>query len=133
MLFFDPFTSTTPRTGRSHDYEVVRGTDAVTVRFDLPGVAREAIDLQVEGRTLTISAERTPTRGEGDTLVAGGLHRRSLRRSFRVSTDLELDAIAADVTDGVLTITVPLAEAATSRRIEIGSGATEAPSLAEAA
>ena len=42
MLFFDPFTTPTTRTGRSHDHEVVRGADAVTVRFDLPGVAREA-------------------------------------------------------------------------------------------
>ncbi len=131
MLFFDPFTSTTTRTGRTHDYEVVRDDSAVTVRFDVPGVARDAIDLEVEGRTLTVTADRPATRGEGDTLLAGGLHRRALRRSFRVSPDLDLEGTAADVVDGVLTITVPLAEAATSRRIEIGDGSAAA--LAEAA
>ncbi len=132
MLFFDPTTSTSTRHGRLNDYEVVRGADNVTVRFDLPGVARDAIDLRVEGRTLSVSAERPSTRTDGDTLVAGGLHRRDLHRTFRVSNDLDLDNVVADVADGVLTITVPLAEAATARKIEIGAG-EPAPALADAA
>jgi len=98
---------------------------AFVVTVDLPGVAAERVDISFERNTLTISGVReatlkTPEKGELRVFFAerpGG----SFSRSLRFPQYVEGDKISASFDRGVLTITVPKAEAAKSRKITIGA------------
>ncbi|MEV4333722.1 Hsp20/alpha crystallin family protein [Streptomyces sp. NPDC049597] len=92
--------------------------NAYVVRAELPGVPAESIDIEVEGDELSITGELTEER-RGKVLS-----RRTGRFSYRTSmpTETDSDRIAADLTDGVLTVRIPKRRAGHEkrRRIEIG-------------
>jgi HSP20 family protein len=98
--------------------------DAYVVKADLPGVHKDQADIQLQDRELVITGEiAEPEDGNGD-----GKHRRrrhSTRRTgrFELRTylpgDVNADAVTAQLSDGVLTVTVPKAEAAKPRKVEI--------------
>jgi HSP20 family protein len=98
-----------------------RGSD-VWVRIDLPGVAADSIDVTVERSVLTVSAERSWQPQEGDQVYLAERQRGAYRRQVQLGEGLDADGIAADFTDGVLTLRIPVAEQAKPRKIEIGSG-----------
>lgn len=87
---------------------------------DIPGVAREAIDISLEDGVLTISGERTATGKE----PSEGLLRReratgAFRRQFTLPDAVNSDSISATAQDGVLTIEIPKQEKPQPRRIAI--------------
>ena len=100
--------------------DVEETDDAYTVEIDLPGVAREDVDIQLDDRRLTVSGdieekERT-----------GILHRRTRRvgrfhYSVTLPGDVDADAVSAQLHDGVLTVRVPRSAQAKPRRIPISS------------
>ncbi len=87
----------------------VRETEtAVELKLDLPGVTPEAIDVKVEGDTLTIHAERTAeetTEGKG-WLRKERTHGR-FERSFTLGDTLDGSKPEAAYKHGVLTVTIP--------------------------
>ena len=106
------------------------------VQFDLPGVAPDAIELEVERNVLTVKAERRPSvlAGVGDGGSDGGgnqevqvhLSERPLgvfSRQLFLGDTLDTDHIAADYDAGVLTLRIPVAEKAKPRKIEVTGGA----------
>jgi HSP20 family protein len=99
------------------------------VHFDLPGVAADAIELQVERNVLTVKAERRPTLHADDHEVV--LSERPLgvfSRQLFLGDTLDADHITADYDAGVLTLRIPVAEKAKPRKIEIAGG-SEAKTL----
>jgi HSP20 family protein len=101
------------------------------VELDLPGVAPDDIDLQIERNTLTVVAERraefdrAAEGGEGgdrEIVVAERAHG-SFRRQLVLGEGLDPDGVQAQYTDGVLRLTIPLAEAGKPRRIDVTQGA----------
>lgn len=101
-----------------------RGND-VWVHVDLPGVAAESIELTVERNVLTISAERTLQRQEGDQVYLAERKRGTMRRQIHLGDGLDGANLEADLHDGVLTLRIPVAEQAKPRRIDVqvrGSG-----------
>lgn len=97
---------------------VFRGKDGIVVRAELPGFGPEDISITTEGRRLTISGERKPS-ADG-----GGYHRRErpwgkFSRTLVLPDDLAVEQATAQVRNGVLTIRVPLAEAAKPRQIAV--------------
>lgn len=97
------------------------GNDYV-VEFDLPGVAPESIDLDVERNVLTVRAERTPTYGEGAEVQVSERPRGVFSRQLFLGDTLDADSIKAEYDAGVLTLRVPIAEQAKPRKIAIGGG-----------
>ena len=102
--------------------DLVSDEGAYRLRFDLPGVAKDEITIEVDDGVLTVSGERKNTReAKGD----GSVHRReSLRgrfqRSFRLPEDADEDSIDANYKDGVLEIKVDRSEAVSqTKRIPI--------------
>jgi len=99
----------------------LRETDtAFIVEADLPGMVLEDITVQVEGSTVIISGER---KGE-HVSNAGDMAYRERRfgkfqRAFTLPAAVKVDAIEAKYTNGVLTVTVPKAEEARTKRIAI--------------
>ena len=131
---FDPFLAEfdrlTQRTFGTSDgvglpMDVVRRGEELVVRVDLPGVPADKINLTVENAVLTISAERRATYGEGDQVLAQERFDGVISRRLRVPDWVDADAVTADYADGVLTVTLPLAEKAKPRRIEIGTGSRQ--------
>jgi len=97
------------------------GNDYV-VQFDLPGVAADSIDLDVERNVLTVKAERTPTYDEGAEVQVAERPRGVFSRQLFLGDTLDPDNIKADYDAGVLTLRVPIAEQAKPRKIAISGG-----------
>jgi len=100
-----------------------REGDVFTIEFDLPGVAQESIDLDVERNVLTVRAERVPRNGDWE-MLASERPRGMFSRQLVLGDNLDLDRIQARYDAGVLRLTIPVAERAKPRKIEI-SQATE--------
>ena len=106
--------------------DAYRSEHHVVVRFDLPGVDRDSINVTVEQDVLQVEAERTLQEREGDQwLVAERPHGRFSRQLF-LGTGLDTDQIEAKYEAGVLTVTIPVAEQAKPRRIAVADSQTEA-------
>lgn len=96
-----------------------RGND-VWVHIDLPGIAADSIDLNVERNVLTVSADRHWHREDGDQMYVAERPRGSFRRQIHLGDHLDTDHVEADYADGVLTVRIPVADDATPRKIPIG-------------
>ena len=108
-----------------------REGDAFTIEFDLPGVARESIDLDVERNVLTVRAERVPRNGDWE-MLASERPRGVFSRQLVLGDNLDLDRIEATYDAGVLRLVVPVAERAKPRRIEVSTGSDERRTAIEA-
>jgi HSP20 family protein len=95
-----------------------REGDAFVLEFDLPGVARESIDLDVERNVLTVRAERIQRNGDWE-MLATERTRGLFSRQLVLGDNLDLERIEAAYADGVLRLTIPVAEKAKPRKIEI--------------
>lgn len=97
-----------------------REGDVFQIEFDLPGVTKESIDLDVERNVLTVRAERVPRNGDWE-MLATERPRGVFSRQLVLGDNLDLDRIDASYDAGVLRLTIPVAERAKPRKIEIGS------------
>lgn len=101
--------------------DLYRSGEEFVAKVDLPGVDPSSIDIDIEERTLTIRADRPADTGEVQWLAherPSGTFARQLTLGFGVA----LDRIEADYTDGVLTLTIPVAEEAKPRKITVQHG-----------
>lgn len=112
-------------------FDAVRDDDGVTLSFDLPGVDPASIDLSVEGKVLTLSAERTWSVPEGSSALVRERRHGSVTRRLRLSDALDASGIAASYDNGVLHVRIPVSAAAQPHRIEVEVGS--APVLESAA
>ena len=106
--------------------DAYRAGDEFVVRFDLPGVSADAIELDIERNVLTVKAERRPLPGGDD--IEMQISERPLgvfSRQLFLGDTLDTDRIAADYEAGVLTLRIPVAEKAKPRRIEITRNESE--------
>jgi HSP20 family protein len=100
--------------------DAYRKGDSFYVRLDLPGTTLDAIDLTVEQNVLTVHATRPGMDGDVELLVAERPAGNFTRQVFLGDT-LDADQIEADYTAGVLTLAIPVHEAAKPRKVEITS------------
>jgi len=105
-----------------------REGDTFVIEFDLPGVARDSIDLDVERNVLTVRAERVPRNGDWE-MLASERPRGVFSRQLVLGDNLDLDRIDAAYDGGVLTLRVPVAERAKPRKIEIGGRSEDRAAL----
>jgi len=110
---------TTPRRTVVPRYDVRENTDAFIVTAQLPGVDRSALETTVDGENLTVLGRRTWTAPSEWTL----LHRETALTDYRLVLELDRrinrEVIRAELRQGVLTLTLPKAEAIKPRKIEI--------------
>lgn len=100
--------------------DLYRDGDVYYVNIDLPGVDANSIDIDVEDRTLTIRAERklAPT-GEDHEWLTRERPTGTFARQLTLGSGLASDRIEASYTDGVLTLSIPVSEAAKPRKISV--------------
>lgn len=101
-----------------------REGDEFVVAFDVPGVAVDAVDIDIERNVLTVKAERKDPAGEETQLIAAERPRGVFSRQLILGDALDTDAVTASYDAGVLTLRIPVAEKAKARRIEIESDKT---------
>ncbi|MBP1817262.1 HSP20 family protein [Mycobacterium sp. OAE908] len=101
-----------------------RDGDNVVVELDLPGVTPDSIDVTADHDVLTVTARR-PEPTEGNWLLAERPHG-EFTRHLTLCKNLDVDGISADFTDGVLRLTIPVAEAVKPRKIEVFPSAQQA-------
>jgi len=101
-----------------------READTFIIEFDLPGVAPDSIDLDVERNVLTVRAERVNANGDWE-MLASERPKGAFSRQLVLGDNLDLNAIAAHYQDGVLRLRVPVAEKAKPRKIQVHTGDAE--------
>ena len=135
MLRFDPFsdldvltrgllTSQTGsnRTPRFMPMDLCKIDDYYLLTADLPGVDPGSVDVDVDGGTLTISAHRTARSDNGVQWLANERFSGTYRRQLSLGEGVDASAISATYENGVLTVTIPLAERAKPRKIDVIHG-----------
>ena len=127
LVQWDPFEDLrragsfeTTRSAWAPVVDIFEKDDDLVVRAEVPGIPRDAIDVKVENNTLIITGERHRDPEEKETQA----YRRersfgSFVRSFTLPKTVDASRITATYTDGVLGITIPKAEEAKPRSIEI--------------
>ena len=104
---------------RSVPRDAYRRADQFLIHLDLPGVDPDAIELTVEQNMLTVKAERRFEPVEDDELVITERPQGTFTRQLLLGESLDTDRLEADYDQGVLTLRIPVAEAAKPRRVEI--------------
>src|SRR3954465_11229646 len=146
LTAYDPFAATSAAfraldqlTGRSGltarplsgmPMDAYRGGDNFVAPLDLPGVDPGSIDLSVEGNTLTVSAERSVPQLENAEWTIAERPYGSYTRQLVLGRSLDTDALEASYHDGVLTLSIPVAEKARARKIQVTRA--DAPAAVEA-
>jgi HSP20 family protein len=101
--------------------DAYRDGDNFYVHFDLPGIKADSIDLTVEKNVLTVRAERVQAAPDGAEMIVSERPYGTFTRQVFLGESLDADKVAADYTAGVLTLTIPVREAAKPRSIQITS------------
>lgn len=103
--------------------DLYRAGDNFVARVDLPGVDPSSIDVDIDERTLTIRAERKPDAAQDEQRWL--LRERpvgTFARQLTLGYGVALDKINAEYRDGVLTLTIPVAEEAKPRKVAVSHG-----------
>jgi HSP20 family protein len=104
--------------------DAVRRGDRVEISFELPGVDADTIDVEVENNVLTVTAERNENaeRREGDEVLVRERRFGRYTRQISLGDNLDPDKLEARYENGVLHVTVPVAEQAKPRKVEVTRG-----------
>lgn len=102
--------------------DVIEDAADITVVADLPGVKKEALDLKVEGTSLTLTGTITSDVPERLDPIYAEVRAAHYRRAFTLSRELDTARIDAHLKDGVLRLRIPKLEHAQPRRIEVKPG-----------
>jgi len=109
------------RRATSMPIDAYRHEEQWVVKVDLPGVDAASIDLTVDRNVLRIEASRDWHPTEGDVVLAAERPRGSFARQLVLSEDIDTASIKADYHDGVLTVTLPVAETARPKKVTVGT------------
>ena len=101
--------------------DAYRHGDSFYIHFDLPGIQPDSIDLTVEQNVLTVRADRVPLQQDDAEMIVSERPYGTFTRQVFLGETLDADKISADYAAGVLTLTIPVHEAAKPRSIQITS------------
>jgi HSP20 family protein len=101
--------------------DVYETANAFIVTAEVPGISRDQVDLALEESRLTLSGQRTDRRANRDVVHFHHVERGfgSFARTFEFADKIDVNRVSADLSDGVLTVTLPKVPPAPARRIEV--------------
>ena len=141
LMRFDPFRESDPlsqwfgrqQSGGSRQFampmDAYREGDRFIVNFDVPGVNPDSIDLTVDKNVLTVRAERGWQPQEGTEVLVSERPHGIFTRQLFLGDSLDSANIAGTFRDGVLTLTIPVAEQAKPRKVAISHGNGDGASI----
>ena len=132
MLRFDPFSDLdvvtrgllssqtgSNRTPRFMPMDLCKIDDHYLLTADLPGVDLGSVDVDVDNGTLTVSAHRSARSDESVQWLSNERFFGHYRRQLSLGDGIDTGAISATYENGVLMVTIPLAERAKPRKIDV--------------
>jgi HSP20 family protein len=138
VLRFDPFRDIdrlaeqvlgaqagSARAPRLMPMDLYRSGDHFVVHADLPGVDPGSVDVSVDGGILTLKAERTGRTAETVDWIASERFTGTYMRQLSLGDGVDADHISATYHNGVLTVSIPVAEKAKPRRIKVSAPADQ--------
>jgi HSP20 family protein len=97
----------------------VRRDGNVVLRFDVPGIDPESIDVTVDRGVLSVSVKRQEERSEGDKFIVRERRMGTFTRRMYLSDSLNADAVEATYDNGVLEVRIPVLEQAKPHKVEV--------------
>lgn len=101
--------------------DVLEDEGGITLYADLPGVAKENLDVHVDGENLFIDGKIALEMPKEMEATHMEVTRSRFRRVFALSREFDTGKLTADLKQGVLKVRIPKAEQAKPRRIEVSS------------
>src|SRR5947207_1711345 len=126
--FFElPSWSSFPRagqlfTGWSPALDLYQSTDNIVATVELPGMRKENIEISLHDGTLTISGERKEETPAAQKAERTERYVGKFRRSITLPTRVDGNKVTASYKDGILTVTLPKAEEAKPKQIQVNVG-----------
>jgi HSP20 family protein len=108
-----------PRPARRPRYQIENSPEAHTVKIELPGVVKEAVQLNLEDGILHLSAQRTSTVPETWKPLHRELSDIGYELRLKLNDRVDEAGLTANLTDGILTVVLPVKEAAKPRSITV--------------
>jgi HSP20 family protein len=99
--------------------DVVEDATGITLYADLPGVAKDKLQLRVEGDQLSLEGELSLPLPPGMEAQHAEVRLSRYRRTFTLSKELDADKVNAEFTQGLLRVRIPKAEHAQPRKIAV--------------
>jgi len=99
--------------------DIYETPEALTVILEMPGVEKENIEVHVERDTLKVEGQLDLSKYQGLVPLYTEYNIGHYSRSFRLSNKIDQNRISAELKDGVLSLTLPKAEEARPRAIQI--------------
>ncbi len=116
---FDRLTRRTFGSSALMPLDAVRRDGDVVLRFDVPGIDPDSIDVTVNRGVLSVSVKRQEERTENDKFVVRERTMGTFTRRVSLSDNLNAEAVEASYGNGVLEVRIPVLEQAKPRKIEI--------------
>lgn len=109
-----------PAAARSPRYDLVELPDGYWLLMDLPGVPRSELEVTTSGDELTVSGRRPrPELPEGARIRSGERAFGRFSRVIRIPPDVDAEAIAARLEEGVLRVTLPRRAGVETQRVDV--------------
>jgi len=102
--------------------DVFEDSSGITLQLDMPGVAKDRLNLQVSQNALVIEGGAQISMPQDMAALHAEVRSTRYRRSFVLSEELETEKIDASLRDGVLTVRIPKRAELQPRRIEVRAG-----------
>jgi len=122
QVLTDRVESTHPGRTFAPNVDILETDDALTVLADVPGASAEHLTIDLRDNVLTLTAKVDSPERANETQRFREFEYGTFFRQFRLSNAIDQGRIDATLTDGVLRLVLPKAEASRPRRIEIKTG-----------
>lgn len=106
-------------TGWTPALDLYQNADNVVAVVELPGMRKEDIEISLHDGTMTIGGERKSESSNGDTATRTERFTGKFRRSITLPTRVDANKVNATYKDGILTVTLPKAEEAKPKQIQV--------------
>lgn len=127
LMRFDPFQELTRqaltgtrRQPASMPMDAYREGDEVHIYLDVPGVKSDDLDVTVEKNALTVTANRSWEPSDNVQILAGERTQGQYSRTLQLGDNLNTEELSATYEDGVLHLTIPVADKVKPRKIDVG-------------
>jgi HSP20 family protein len=118
-------SSAAQRSERESEYPLIPPADVyqdgegITLHLDMPGVSKDRLNIQADKNTLVIEGEVQIAMPAGMEALYAEIQTTRYRRSFTLSGELDADKAAANLSNGVLSVSIPLRAELKPRKIEV--------------
>lgn len=102
--------------------DIYETEEAVTVLADMPGVAKDGVEIRLEDDTLTIKGTKGGNGGKDERMLLKEFESGHYLRRFTMAEVIDQAKIEATMADGVLTLKLPKVEPAKPRKIVVQGG-----------